>query len=73
VIEEFAQEYDSSKAIYWYTKDSFVYRDINMALRTDNILIIYKFRFIIQDIYRQLKTLYEQQKKTSIGKDERSN
>ena len=64
-IEQFLQKYDSFKAIQWYTKDTFIYRLINMTLRTDNILIIFKFRFIVQDIYTQLKHLYEEQEKTS--------
>ena len=67
-IEEFLHKYDPSEAIQWYTKDTFIYRLINMALRTDNILIIFKFRFIIQDIYKQLKHLHEEQKKILTGK-----
>jgi hypothetical protein len=67
-LEDFEKDYDSSQAIQWYTKDSFVYRLINMALRTENILIIFRFRFIIQDVYKQLKTLHDQKRQASIGK-----
>jgi hypothetical protein len=52
----------------WYTRDSFLYRVVNMALRSKNIVIIWKFRFIIQDIYQQLEALHEKQRKESKGK-----
>lgn len=67
-IDEFDDKYHPEEAIQWYTKGTFIYRLINMALRTDNILIIFKFRFVIQDIYKQLKDLYEKQKKIFRGR-----
>jgi hypothetical protein len=66
-IDEFAAEYEPSKAIWWYTRDTFLYRLINMALRTENMVIIWKFRYIIQDIYQQLKFMHERQKNATIG------
>lgn len=53
-IDGFSRTYTSDKAIYWYTLDGFLYRVLNGALRTQNIILIYKFRFILQDIYQQL-------------------
>ncbi|CAF3024043.1 unnamed protein product [Rotaria sp. Silwood2] len=44
-IDEFEQTYTREEAVLWYTKDSFLYRLLNKALRTENIDIIYKFRF----------------------------
>lgn len=41
---------------------------MNMAQCTENIVLIWKFRFIIQDIFRQLKELHEQQTKGRTGK-----
>ncbi|CAF1069379.1 unnamed protein product [Didymodactylos carnosus] len=60
VIEEFEREYKPSEAIKWYTRDSFVYRLLNKAFRTENIDIIYMFRFFVKDLYNQLKQLYEE-------------
>lgn len=57
-ILDFENNYTSDKAIWWYTKDSFLYRLLNKALRTDNFDIIYKFRFLIVDLHQQLKTMY---------------
>lgn len=66
-IDTFEKEYDPSKAIWWYTKDSFVYRLVNMALRTENILIMLKFRFVLQDIYQQLQKMSDEQHNASFG------
>lgn len=53
-INEFARDYRSTNSILWYTNDSFVYRLLNRAFRTQDIRIIFTFRFFILDLYRQL-------------------
>ena len=40
--------YSSETAIWWYTRDSFIYRILNKALRTQNIQILISFRFLIK-------------------------
>jgi tetratricopeptide (TPR) repeat protein len=57
-IDKFEREYTSTKAIWWYTCDCFVYRLLNKALRTQNIDIIFRFRFFINDLHNQIKQLY---------------
>jgi tetratricopeptide (TPR) repeat protein len=57
-INKFEREYTSSKAIWWYTYDCFVYRLLNKALRTQNIDIVFRFRFFINDLHNQIKELY---------------
>ena len=59
-IDTFENSYDPDKAIWWYTRDSFVYRLLNKALRTEDLDIIFKFRFIITDLYNQLHKLQAQ-------------
>ncbi|CAF3425281.1 unnamed protein product [Rotaria sp. Silwood2] len=54
-IDEFENNYCPETVINWYTRDSFVYRLVNKALRMLNIDIIFKFRFLIIDLYQQLK------------------
>jgi hypothetical protein len=49
-IEEFFRSYTPESCIRWYTKDSFRYRLLNKAFRTENIDIIFKFRFFIVDL-----------------------
>ena len=60
-IIDFERSYTPTDAINWYTRTSFVFKVINKALRTRNIVIIYKFRSLIQDIYKQLREIQEGQ------------
>ncbi|CAF0873926.1 unnamed protein product [Adineta steineri] len=59
-IEEFEKDYAPDRAIYWYTRDSFLYRLINKSLRTMNTTILYKFRLFIKDLHEQLRELQQQ-------------
>ncbi|CAF3670135.1 unnamed protein product [Rotaria sp. Silwood1] len=59
-INDFEKNYDPTRACWWYTKDSFVYRLLNKALRTQNTEIIFKFRFFINDLQNQIEQLYHQ-------------
>jgi len=61
IIEEFQTSYSSDKSLWWYTRDSFIYRILNKALRTQNLRILIAFRFLIKDIYEQLKCEQEKQ------------
>ena len=56
---------DSEDAIYWYTREAFVYHLLNRALRTEDISALYIFRFFIADLCRQLKIEHERQQKQS--------
>ena len=64
-IDEFEETYNPSNAIYWYTRETFLYRMVNMALRTENIVVVWRLRFFIQDMYRQLQQLHKEQRRTS--------
>ena len=55
LVHEFENEYSSDKALWWYTRDSFLYKMLNKALRVQNIDLLFLFRFVIGDIYQQLK------------------
>jgi len=54
-LEEFQQNYSSENAIWWYTRESFFYRTINAALRTENIHMMFLLRSFIFDIHQQLQ------------------
>lgn len=49
-IDEFELSYKPDEAISWYTRDSFVYKLINKALRTENVETIYDYRYYIADL-----------------------
>lgn len=49
-IDDFAKNYTAEDAIKWYTKSSFLYKIINKALRTEDIVALYTFRYFITDL-----------------------
>jgi tetratricopeptide (TPR) repeat protein len=49
-IEEFKKSYSREKAIEWYTDECFLYKLLNKALRTEDIELLYTFRFFIIDL-----------------------
>lgn len=59
-IKEFEKTYKPGDAILWYTRNSFVYRIINRALRTQNIHVILKFYPLIADLHDNLITLHRE-------------
>ncbi|CAF2770384.1 unnamed protein product [Rotaria sp. Silwood2] len=61
-ITEFNTCYESQNAIFWYTRNCFLFRLMNQAFRTEDIDNIFKFRFFIVDLYQQLLTLYTVQR-----------
>ncbi|CAF0981003.1 unnamed protein product [Adineta steineri] len=59
-IEEFRNSYTSATAINWYTRDSFLYRLVNKALRFLDMEQINVFRPYIKDLCKQLEHLHKQ-------------
>ncbi|CAF2035132.1 unnamed protein product [Rotaria magnacalcarata] len=53
-IEEFRKKYKPEDAIVWYSKQSFVYRLVNKALRTEDIDALYTFRVYITHLRNQI-------------------
>ncbi|CAF1431777.1 unnamed protein product [Adineta ricciae] len=54
IVKEFDEKYRADDALWWYTRESFVYRLLNKALRVQNIDILFLFRFFIIDLQQQL-------------------
>ncbi|CAF1130432.1 unnamed protein product [Adineta ricciae] len=54
VIQEFKQNYSTSRAVRWYTRQTFLFRMLSKALRVQNLDILFLFRFFISDIQQQL-------------------
>ncbi|CAF4902101.1 unnamed protein product, partial [Rotaria sp. Silwood1] len=53
-IDEFERHYQSIEAIRWYTKQSFIYKLVNKALKSEDIDMLYTFRFFIGDLSESL-------------------
>jgi hypothetical protein len=66
VIQAFGRDYQPTMAAHWYTKDSFVHRIVNKALRLGNIEECCSLRFYIADLSMHLYQLKQQQLKTNI-------
>ncbi|CAF1180033.1 unnamed protein product, partial [Didymodactylos carnosus] len=59
VIEEFRLTYNKEETIEWYTRQCFIYRLVNKALRTEDIELLYTFRFYIKDLCERLAREHE--------------
>ncbi|CAF4480491.1 unnamed protein product [Rotaria sp. Silwood2] len=59
LIREFEENYRSEDAIRWYSKQSFVYKLINKALRIEDIDLLYTFRYFIADLCENLQRKHE--------------
>jgi Tfp pilus assembly protein PilF len=59
LIDEFERDYRPEKAIRWYTKQSFVYKLVNKALRSEDIDQLHIFRFFIGDLSESLAREHE--------------
>jgi hypothetical protein len=46
-------------AIKWYTGQTFLYKQLNRALRTEDVELLYKFRYFISDLSKNLYQEYE--------------
>ena len=55
ILDEFQKDYTADRALWWYTRESFLYRSLNKALRIQNIDLLYLFRFFMRDIAEQLR------------------
>ena len=65
-INDFEKNYRAINAIGWYTKPSFLFRTINRALRTEDIIALYTFRYFITDLSTSLETARTEQLPTCV-------
>jgi len=54
-LKEFRTYYSTENTLWWYTRESFFYRIINSALRSEDIHRIFLLRSFIFDIQQQLQ------------------
>ena len=67
-VDEFEAYYDTINAIFWYTRDTFLYRILNKALRQQDIDTIYSIRHFVKDLLVEMKKLHaSQQQATSVA------
>jgi tetratricopeptide (TPR) repeat protein len=66
VIGEFERNYNPQRAVWWYTKSTFLFYILNRAFRQYNIRLLLLFGFWIQDLYRTLKDEHERFRNTRL-------
>ncbi|CAF1558035.1 unnamed protein product [Adineta ricciae] len=60
-ITEFEGNYFKGTPIEWYTRETFLYRMLNYALRIQDVDCIIKMGFFIRDLHNQIKQLHAEQ------------
>ena len=60
-INDFDKNCSSNNVLEWYAKDSFLYRLLNKAFRTQNIELICKFQYFIILLYQKFQDLSKEQ------------
>ncbi|CAF0764713.1 unnamed protein product [Adineta steineri] len=61
IIDEFKRDYRPEEAIWWYTRECFIYQMLNRALRTLDADTIINMGFFIRDLHQQLNQIHQQQ------------
>jgi hypothetical protein len=56
MLEEMYEDYDKYSPIWWYTKDTFLYRLVNRSLRDLNAMSIWNLRLFIKDVHQALES-----------------
>ncbi|CAF3653738.1 unnamed protein product [Rotaria socialis] len=56
-VDEFEHDYSSNFSLWWYTRETFLYRLLNKALRVQDIDLLFYFGFFIRDLEKQLRQL----------------
>ncbi len=55
IINQFEKDYEKDSPAWWYTREYFLYKMVNKALRSQNIDISCKIGFFIRDLHKQLE------------------
>ena len=55
LIGQLEEDFSPSKAIWWFTRDCFLRKIVQRALRTQEVDLLFKTRFVIQAIDKQIK------------------
>jgi hypothetical protein len=65
IVNTFERDYELHSPIWWYTKEPFIYTTLNQALRKQDIEIIIKMGFFLQDLHRQIARIHSENHQTT--------
>ena len=54
IIDELESTYQANQAVWWYTRDSFLYVILNKALRQQDYVLLFTLRFFLRDLFNTL-------------------
>jgi hypothetical protein len=67
LIDEFDRQFSPERAIYWYTRDCFLYQILNNALWTPKPIVLYKLRYFIRHLHQQIISVAANQPKLPVS------
>ncbi|CAF1190818.1 unnamed protein product [Adineta ricciae] len=54
-VDQFEKQYDENNAIWWYTKANFLFFNVNKALRNQDMKVLMKMAFFLQDLHNDIE------------------
>jgi tetratricopeptide (TPR) repeat protein len=68
ILDEFEQNFIPELSVYWYTRECFLYKILNTALRTPQPDVLYKLRYFLRHLHQQILSQSKSQRRdqTSI-------
>ncbi|CAF3424808.1 unnamed protein product [Rotaria socialis] len=63
-LVEYETSYESHTPVWWYTRESCLFKLLNKALRVQDVDMLFSFRSFIQDVYQQLQQLHQNERST---------
>lgn len=57
-ILDYESNYSRETPVWWYTRESCIFKLLNLALRSNDVDILYSFRSLVQGIYQQIDGMY---------------
>ena len=66
-IDEFEKGFNPSQAVTWYTRDCFLYKMLNKALWTPEPVTLYKLRYFLRHLHKQIQTTAAEQSASALN------
>jgi tetratricopeptide (TPR) repeat protein len=63
-VRELEQDYRNHSPIWWYTREGFLYKILNKALREQDVCTLYSLRIFVSHLYKQLVDMFVSQSQT---------
>ncbi|CAF3854750.1 unnamed protein product [Rotaria magnacalcarata] len=58
IINEFDQHYQNHSPVWWYTRECFLSKMLDKAMRMQDINILFKMKFFLRDLHQQIEQVH---------------